>query len=129
MVAVVKRLHDHTIGRVCCIGNGLRLSGVGGERLFTQHVFARGNRLQGPLGVQAVRQRVVDRVDVRIVDDVVVRRVHARDAVLGGVCVGTGSVAGGDRGDGGTGYALRRLDDGQRRDPRRADDADPQVGH
>ena len=45
-----------------------RLIGVRGDRLLAQDVLARLQRADAPLGVQAVGQRVVDRVDLRIGD-------------------------------------------------------------
>src|SRR4051812_44102090 len=88
-----------------------------------------GDRLQGPLGVQGVGKRDVDRVDVRVVEDVVVRRVNPRDVVPLCELPRPGRVTRSDRRDGGPGYPPGRLDDGQRRDPRRAEDAEAQVGH
>ncbi len=61
-----------------------RVGGVGRKRLLTKHVLARLRRGDRPLGVQAVRKRVVDGVDVRISQEILVAGVHARDPLPGG---------------------------------------------
>ena len=55
------------------------------ERLFAQHVLAGLGGSDRPLRVQAIRQRVVDRVDVRIGQQRLVRAVRALDAALSGI--------------------------------------------
>ena len=65
MVAIVEGLHHDELRSVRCGGDLLGLGGVGGERLLAEHVLAGGDRRQRPAAVQAVRQRVVDRVDRR----------------------------------------------------------------
>ena len=45
---------------------------VTGEGLFAQHRLARRDRGQVPRGVQRVGQRVVDDVDLRVVDHVLI---------------------------------------------------------
>ncbi len=72
VVPVVERLHHHQIGRRRLRGHVLGLRGVRGERLLAQNVLARGQRTLGPLGVEPIGQRVVDRVDLRIGDQILV---------------------------------------------------------
>ncbi len=60
------------------------LGGVGREGLLAQHVLARGERGHRPSAVESVGQRVVDGVDVGVVDELLVGADHAGDAVLGG---------------------------------------------
>ena len=87
-------------------------------------MLAGRERLQHPLGVQAVRQRVVDRIDVRGTDEVVIGRVHLRDVVLAGELLGPGRVAGGDRHHLGIGDDPPRFDQRAGCDARRAQGSD-----
>jgi hypothetical protein len=123
VVPVVERLHHHEPGAVGRRRDLLGFGGVRGERLLAQDVLARRDRLQRPLRVQSVRQRVVDRVDIRISDDVVVRRVHLGDLVLVGELLGPGRVTGGDRHHLGLAQTPRRLDQRAGRDASRAQGA------
>ena len=66
VVAVVERLHHDEPGARRDGGDGFGFLGVRGERLLAQHVLARFERGDRPLRVQAVGERVVDRVEVGI---------------------------------------------------------------
>ena len=99
VVAVVERLHHHEPGAIGDRRDLLGLGGVAGERLLAQHVLARFERGDRPLRVQAVGQRVVDRVDVGIGEEVGVGVEHPRDAVLGRERVGPRAITRGDADD------------------------------
>ena len=124
VVPVVERLHHYEPAAVSRRRDLLGLGGVGRERLLAQDVLAGCDRLQRPLGVQPVRQRVVDRIDVRIADDVVVRCVHLRDLVLARELLGAGRVARGNRHHLGVADLSCRLDQRARGDARCTQRAD-----
>ena len=84
MVAIVKGLHHHPIRCGGQFGDLAGLGGIGGERLFAQHVLAGLERGPSPPAVQAVGQRVVDSVQIRVGDQRLVTVVHPSDVVLGG---------------------------------------------
>ena len=50
-------------GRLC---DGIHLIQAERQRLFAENVLARLDRLDGPFGVEVVRQRVIDDVDIRV---------------------------------------------------------------
>ncbi len=82
VVAVVERLHHD---EACSSRDGRHLfcfSGVGRERLLAQHVFAGLECSDGPSTVEAVRQRVVDRIDARVVEQRRIAAVDFRDVML-----------------------------------------------
>ena len=62
--------------------HGLRLGQAERQRLLAQHVFAGARRLHRPGRMQAVRQRQVDGVDLRVVEQVFVACMVALDPVL-----------------------------------------------
>lgn len=127
MVAIVEGFHHHSIGLRGQPGDLAGFGGVGGERLFTQHVFTGGQRGSGPLAVQPVWQRVVDGVEIRVGDQRGVVVVHPGDAVLGSESSGTRAIACGHRGDHDLGVVLGGFDQRHRCDRSGAQDADPQV--
>jgi hypothetical protein len=66
-------------------------------------VLAGGDRAQVPLPVQPVRQRVVDRLDVGVVENRLVAVIGPFDAMLIGPGAGPVEVTGSDRHQPGTG--------------------------
>ena len=72
------------------------LLGVARERLLAEHVLAGLERFDRPLGVQRVRQRDVDRLDLGVGEQVLVRAVGARNLPLARVGLGPGPVAAGN---------------------------------
>jgi hypothetical protein len=64
--AVHERLHPHDAARGAVVDHGGRLGRVERRRLLAQDVLARVGRPRRPLGVEVVRERNVDRVDVRV---------------------------------------------------------------
>src|SRR5262249_5226584 len=93
VVPVVERLHHDQPAGLGGVRDLPGLAGVGGHRLLAQHVLTGGDRGERPLRVQRVRQRDVDRVDLRILDDLGVRAVYDRDVVAVGEGAGAGRVA------------------------------------
>jgi hypothetical protein len=69
--------------------------GVSAERLLAEDVLARLQRSYRPFGVERVRERDVDGVDIRVVEQRFVVAVRARDTVLLRAGVGAGRVAAG----------------------------------
>ena len=126
----MERLHHHPIRLCGQVGDLAGLIGVGSEWLFTQHVLAGGQRGPGPPAVQAVRQRVVDGVDIGIGDQRLVAFVHPRDVVFGGERLRARRIAGCHRSHYNFGVFLGRLDKSHRCDVGRTQDADTNLsGH
>ena len=115
--------------RVADRGHALRFLRVRGERLLAEHVLARFERGDRPFGVQTVRQRVVDRVDVRVGEQCRIRIVHRCDAVLRRERVGPAAIAGRNRNDFRFADVAGGFDHGGRRDTRRAENADANSIH
>ena len=69
------------------------------DRLFAQHVLAGLGRLDRQRHVQVVRQRIVDRVDLRVGEHLLVRAVGLRNPELARGLFGTRTVARRDRDD------------------------------
>ena len=118
MIAIVKRLHDD-LRRAC--GFGADLLGfvrVGGKGLLAQHVFSRSQRLDRPLGVQAVGKRIVDCIDVGIGKQLVIAGRNARNMMLGGELLCARRVPGSDGHDFDVVDPLCRCDQRHRRDAR-----------
>ena len=126
VIAVVESLDDGDARCGGSIGDLPRLGGVGRERLFAQHMLARGDRRQGPFGVQPIGERVVDGVDLRVGDEVGIRRQHPCDAVLVGVALGAFGVTGRDGHDVDVRNAAGGLHHRRRGNLGRAQNADPQ---
>ena len=78
---------------------------------------------QLPGGLQRVDERVVDHLDLWVVNDFGVRLIHLFDATLYRECLGSGSVARGHS-DHSVAEQLSRLDDSVIGDPSRGEDAD-----
>ena len=112
VVAVVERLHHDEAGARRDRGDGFGFLRVRGERLLAQHVLAGFECGDRPLRVQAVRERVVDRVDIGVGDQRLVRVAHLRDAVLRRERVGTAAIASGHRADDRLVDVARGLDHG-----------------
>jgi hypothetical protein len=128
MVAVMERLHHHPLRLRGEFGDLTGFGGVGGERLFAQHVLTGGQCGSGPPAVQAVRQRIVDSVDFRVGDQRLVAFMHPGDAVFRSKGLCPRGIARRHRGDHDFDVSLGRLDERRRCDARCAQDADPQRG-
>jgi len=102
VVAVVEGVHQYQPGVAGGVRHLTGLGGVAGQGLFAQHVLARGERFQGPLVVHGDGERVVDGVDVGVVDHGLVAVLHGVDALVRGEGLGACAVTSGDRPDGGT---------------------------
>jgi hypothetical protein len=83
------------------LGHGEHLPGLGqrpAQRLLAEHRPARAQRLDRPLGVQAVGQRQVDRVHPGVVDERLVAPDRPADALGGRVLPGPGQIPAGHHG-------------------------------
>ncbi len=92
------------------LGDREYLLGLGqraAQRLLAEHRLARAQRLDRPLGVQAVRQRQVDHVHAGVVEQRLVALDGPADALAGRVLLGPGQVPAGHHGGGATGLAQR----------------------
>src|SRR5581483_5113398 len=96
-VAVHERFRDEQPGLLGRVEHGLRLLRVGGQRLLAEHVLAGLERPDRPLAVERVRQRDVDRLDVRILEQRLVRAVGALDPPLARECLRPPPLAARDR--------------------------------
>ena len=76
---------------------GPGLLGIQAQRFFAQNMLARFHRLEGPRDVKLVGERVVDRLNLRIPQELFIRSIGLGDAEL--ACRGFGfvPVARGDR--------------------------------
>ena len=122
---VVERLQHRDAGRLGSSGDLPGLGRVGRERLLRQHVLARLDGPEVPRAVQRVGQRVVDRLDLRVGQQVLVGLVDPLDAVLLRERGGPLRVAGG-HGHEAVPRGRGRLHDAELRDAGRAQDADAQ---
>ena len=129
VVPVVERLHHDEPGARRDRRHRFGFRGVRRERLLAEHVLARLQRRDRPLGMEPVGQRVVDRIDLGIGEERRVRVVHGRDPVLRREGLGAAAIAGRHRSHLGFGVVAGGLDHPARRDARRAEDADPDRGH
>ncbi len=66
MKAIVKGFHQHPPALSSGLGHAQAFLLVARQRFLAQHVFARLERANRPLGVQTVGQGVVDHIDVGI---------------------------------------------------------------
>ena len=82
MVAVHERLYQDEPGGVGRVVRLLGLGRVAGVRLLAEHVLAGLEGAHRPRVVHPVRQRDVDGVDVRVLEQRLVRAVRLRDPVL-----------------------------------------------
>src|SRR6266571_9300972 len=92
------------------------------ERLLAEDVLAGLQSPDRPVGVQRVRQRDVDDLDVLVVEQCLVAAVRALDAVLAGIRLGAPLVATRDGDDVGA-LALRCAAEDRVVDPRRREQA------
>ena len=99
MVAHHERLGDELAGPRARGDQRLRLVGVKRDRLLAQHVLAGLQRADRPGDVQLVGQRIVDRLDRRIGEQLLIGAVGAGDAERGGRRPRLGEIARGDRVD------------------------------
>ena len=127
VVAPVERFHHDEAAPACRVRDRLGLALVRRERLLAEDVLLRGDRAERPLGVEGVRKRVVDRVDVRIGEQRLVALGDLGDAVLARILGGPRGVARCDRDDLDVVHLARRLEERERRDPRRAEHADSDL--
>ncbi len=129
VVAVVECLDDDPARAPRDGGDLAGFGGVAREGLLAQDRLAGLERPLAPLGVQAVREGVVNRLDLAVLDEGVVGVVDPLDPVLGGEGTRSRGVAGGDTCHRGFGHAVRRSDEGGRGDAGCPEYADAQAGH
>ena len=123
VVLVVEGLHhDHTWVAVGRLGHGPGLVGVGGEGLLAQDVLAGPQGGDRPVPVEAVGQRVVDGVDLGVLDQRRVAVQDTRNALLTGEFGGPLAVACRHGGDDGHPRPAGRLDQGGGGDAGRSQD-------
>ena len=123
VVPVHERLGQHQSGRVGGVEGLLDLGRAPRVGLLAEHVLARGERLHRPGVMQAVRQRDVDAVDLRVLEQRLVAPVRALETVLGGVRLSLRSVPAPNRDDVDAIGALRSGEDGVV-DPRGREEAE-----
>jgi hypothetical protein len=70
-----ERLGHQLVGSLLHFRQRPRLGGVHADRLFAEHVFACFERPDGPRHVQVIRQRIVDRLDLVVLQKRLVRTV------------------------------------------------------
>src|SRR5262245_46954919 len=130
MVAIVEGLDEHASGPLGGRGHRLRLVDARRERLLAENVLARLEGTDRPLGVERVRQRIVDGVDLRVGEQCRIRFVDAGNLMPRREAPRALRVAGGDREDARFGHPSRRPHERHGRDPRRAEDAEAKgTGH
>jgi hypothetical protein len=98
------------------------------QRFFAQHMLAGFERANRPVGVQAVRQRNVNRIDLRIAQERFIRGQCSRDIPLRGVLTCT---LDGPAGDSDERISRRRLQGGNDRaiDAGGAKETPAQIAH
>ena len=96
-------------------------------RLLAEDVLAGAERTHRPLVMEAVRKRDVDRLDLGIVEQRLVRAVCSRQPVLARVLLGAGGVAARNC-DRLHASPAKRFEDLQV-DPRRREEAEPERRH
>src|SRR5579864_2376262 len=99
------------------------------DRLLAEHVFAHLERLNGPFDVQVVWQRVVDRLDLWIVEQRLVTAVAASDAEARSNLAGALRIARGDCRDDAALAGEDGRDDPLDADVRRAEDSPDELAH
>ena len=99
MVAIHERLHQPDAGVRAGLDHPLRVGRGHGQRLLAQDVLAGPSRGERPLGMEVVRQRDVDDIDVGVGEERLVRAVGGRDAELVGDGARLGRVPRRDRHD------------------------------
>ena len=97
MEAVHERLHEQDAGVAGRRDHPLGIGRGQGQWLLAQDVLARLDRGERPLQVEVVREGDVDRVDVRVGEEALVRIVRARDCQLARDPLRDLAVARGDR--------------------------------
>jgi hypothetical protein len=97
VVPVHEGLHQDPLLLVGDVEGRLRVVRVPSQRLLAEDVLARPQRVDRPLDVHRVRERDVDRVDVRVREQRFVRPVGALDVPLARVCIRPRLLAAGDR--------------------------------
>ena len=127
VVLVVKGLHDDLAGiRVGHLDHGSRLVRIGREGLLAEHVLAGPQGRHRPVAVESVRERVVDGVDVRVLDQLGVGAQDPGNTLLSGELLGPVPVPGRHGRDNGTPGTASGLDESDGGDAGRPQDADPQ---
>ena len=96
VVAIHERFAEETTRPLSGIEGPRHLVRPAVERLLAEDVLSRLERADRPLHVHRVRQRDVDRLDVCVLEQRVVRAVRALDAPLARVRLGTALVAAGN---------------------------------
>ena len=123
VVPVVECLHELHTGGVHGISNITGLGGIAGRGFFTQNVLAGSDRSKVPRPVQAVWKRVVDRLDLRVVNHFLIRVQDPFNVSVLGEVLGSAPIAGGDRHQSMSGVACG-FDDGLVADSRGSQNSD-----
>ncbi len=93
------RLGEHEAATLGLVVGLVDLGGISGVRLLDEDMLAGGERAHRPGVVQRSRERDVDRVDLGVAEQFLVRAVRPLDPVLVGVRLSTSSVPRPDRDD------------------------------
>ena len=123
VVPVMECLHELHTGSVHSVSNVAGLGGVAGRGLFAQDVLAGRDRSQVPRPMQAIRKRVVDRLDLRVVDHFLIGVHDSFDVSVLGEFLGSVSIAGSNHHQTMSGVACR-FDDGLVADARGPQNSD-----
>ena len=97
MPAIHERLHQLDLFVGTHLGDLARFGGVEPEWFLAQNMLPGAGRRHGPGCMVMVGERVVDGVDIRIVEKFLVAAIGARDRHRGGRLLGAVEPAGGDR--------------------------------
>jgi hypothetical protein len=85
VVAVMEGLHED--GSTVCLDvtNSSRLCGCAGRGLLAQHMLACCHGFDIPRSVKAVRERVIDDLNLRVINHGLIILEYSRDSVSGGI--------------------------------------------
>ena len=123
MELVHEAFHEQDAVGIGRFDHGPDLGGVHGHGLLTEDVLAGAHGPDGPLGMEVVRERVIDRVDGRVVDELLVGLMGPREAEPSGPILSPGLVARSDAGEDAVPGLEDGRDEGLLGDPRASQDA------
>ncbi len=68
MIPVMKTLHQQPPRPTRCVSQLSRFHCIRGQRFFAQNILAGSERFERPLSMEAVGQRVINQVDIVVVN-------------------------------------------------------------